>query len=178
VIEDHSWQAKAGAGFDRAQFVVDWEQRQVTCPAGKQSISWLPHTYPASGWQWEARFSARDCTPCAFRPQCTRRKSEPRILGLQNQAEYEALERMRQHQRTAEFRQQYAARAGIEGTHEQAIRRCGLRQCRYVGMAKTHLQHLLTAAAINLVRMAEWWAGRAPAQTRRSAFRKLQPQAA
>lgn len=178
VIEDHSWQAKAGAGFDRAQFVVDWEQHRVTCPAGKQSISWLPHTYPASGWQWEARFSARDCTPCAFRPQCTRRKSEPRILGLQNQAEYEALERARQQQRTEEFRQRYAARAGVEGTHAQAIQRCGLRQCRYVGMAKTHLQHLLTAAAINLVRITDWWAGRAPAQTRRSAFRKLRPQAA
>jgi hypothetical protein len=38
---------------------------------------------------------------------------------------------------TAEFTAQYAQRAGIEGTQSQAIRRCGLRQCRYVGHAKT-----------------------------------------
>ncbi|MGH9914020.1 MAG: transposase [Pyrinomonadaceae bacterium] len=52
---------------------------------------------------------------------------------------------------TQEFQQQYAARAGIEATHEQAIRCCGLRQSRYIGMAKTHLQHVLTETAINVV---------------------------
>ena len=72
------------------------------------------------------------------------------------------------------FRASYAARAGIEGTHAQAIRRCGLRRCRYVGLAKTHLQHVLTAAAINLVRVAEWLAGTPVARTRCSRFAALQ----
>ena len=58
-----------------------------------------------------------------------------------------------------EFRSRYAARAGIEGTHEQANRLCGLRRCRYIGEAKAHLQHLLTAVALNVVRLSEWWAG-------------------
>jgi IS5 family transposase len=47
-------------------------------------------------------------------------------------------------------------RAGIEATHGQAVRRCGLRRCRYIGLAKTHLQHLISAAAINLARIANW----------------------
>jgi hypothetical protein len=46
VADDPSWQARAGTGFDKAQFHVDWEQQVVTCPIGKQSISWLPNTYP------------------------------------------------------------------------------------------------------------------------------------
>ena len=39
----------AAEGFDKAHFVVDWEAQSVTCPAGKQSLSWLPCTKPQSG---------------------------------------------------------------------------------------------------------------------------------
>jgi hypothetical protein len=42
VAEDPGWQAREGTGFDKSQFVVDWERQVVTCPAGKQSISWHP----------------------------------------------------------------------------------------------------------------------------------------
>jgi hypothetical protein len=55
----------------------------VTCPAGKQSLSWLPNTYPKNGCTWEARFARKDCTPCALRARCTKAKAEPRIIGLQ-----------------------------------------------------------------------------------------------
>jgi hypothetical protein len=57
VADDPSWQARAGTGFDKAQFRVDWDQQVVTCPMGKQSISWLPNTYPKNGMTWEARFA-------------------------------------------------------------------------------------------------------------------------
>ena len=174
VAEDPCWQAREGTGFDKSQFVVDWDRRVVTCPAGKQSISWHRHTYPASGMAFEARFARQDCTPCASRERCTRAKLEPRIVGLQVREQYEALQAARKRQTTPEFQQQYAARSGIEATHEQAIRRCGLRRSRYIGLAKTHLQHLLTASAINLVRLGEWFAGHSPRTTRRSRFAALQ----
>jgi len=174
VAEDPGWQARAGTGFDKSQFVVDWERHVVTCPAGKQSISWHPHTYAASGMAFEARFARQDCTPCAFRARCTRAKIEPRIVGLQVREQYEALQAARKRQKTKEFHQQYAARSGIEATHEQAVRRCGLRRSRYIGLAKTHLQHLITATAINVVRLGEWLAGIAPAATRCSRFAALQ----
>ena len=86
---------------------------------------------------------------------------------------FEALQGARRHQKTEAFRVNYATRAGIEGTHAQAINRCGLRRCRYIGLAKTRLQHVLTAAAINLVRVAEWCAGTSIAQTRCSRFAAL-----
>lgn len=174
MAEDPGWQAREGTGFDKSQFVVDWERQMVTCPASKQSISWHPHTYPASGMAFEARFARQDCTPCAFRARCTRAKIEPRIVGLQVREQYEALQTARKRQTTKEFHQQYAARSGIEATHEQAVRRCGIRRSRYIGLAKTHLQHLMTATAINLVRVSEWLAGISPAATRCSRFAALQ----
>lgn len=171
------WQARVVGGLTKAAFKVDWEREVVTCPAGKESISWLPNTWPENGMVFEARFGRRDCTPCALRPLCTRAKREPRIIGLQAREHFEALQGARRHQETEAFRTSYAARAGIEGTHAQAIRRCGLRRCRYIGLAKTRLQHVLTAAAVNLVRVAEWFAGTPVAKTRCSRFAALQLEA-
>jgi transposase len=175
VADDPSWQARSAEGFDKSHFQVDWERKVVTCPAGKQSVSWLPSTYPQNGMQWEVRFSRQDCGPCPFRAQWTRAKVEPRLIGLQEREHYEALQARRQQQKTEEFQKQYAARAGVEGTHAQAIQRCGLRQCRYLGIAKVHLQHVLTAAALNLVRIADWWTDTRRAAARRSRFAALRP---
>ena len=94
-------------------------------------------------------------------------------MGLQDREQYEALQEARKRQTTEEFRQQYAPRAGIESTHAQGIRRSGLRQTRYIGLAKTHLQHLATAAALNFVRLGEWLAGTPRARTRCSSFAAL-----
>jgi transposase len=113
------------------------------------------------------------CTPCTHRAQCTRAKKEPRLLGLQAREQYEALQAARQRRATDAFAQQYAPRAGIESTQAQRIRRCGLRQARYRGLARTHLQHLATAAALNVVRLGEWFAGTPRAKTRCSPFAAL-----
>src|SRR5271168_5350242 len=77
--------------WDRPQFLVDWDRQVVTCPAGKQSISWLPNTWPENGMMFEARFARKDCTPCAQRSRRTRAKNEPGIIGLQAREHYEAL---------------------------------------------------------------------------------------
>jgi transposase len=174
VADDPSWQARSGDGFTKAQFAVDWDQQVVTCPEGKQSISWLPNTYPKNGMAFEARFARKDCTPCSMRSRCTRSQHEPRLIGLQTRENYEALQSARRHQTTEEFQKNYAARAGIEGTHAQAISRCGLRRCRYIGLAKTQLQHLITATAVNLIRIADWLTAAPTAKTRRSRFAALQ----
>ncbi len=76
-------------------------------------------------------------------------------------------------EQTADYAKQYARRAGIEGTISQGVRACGLRRSRYVGLAKTHLGHVLTAAAINFRRVADWLAGVPASTTRRSAFALL-----
>jgi transposase len=175
VADDPSWQAHTSDGFDKTAFAIDWDRRIVTCPAGKRSLSWSPHTYAKNDMAFEVRFSRKDCTPCPLRARCTRAKREPRIIRLQARDQHEALRAARERQATPTFRERYAARAGIESTHAQAVRRCGLRYSRYLGLAKTHLQHVVTAVAVNLVRLAEWWAGWAKAPTRRSHFAALNP---
>ncbi len=64
-------------------------------------------------------------------------------------------------------------RSEIEGTISQGVRMSGVRRGRYVGEEKTHLQHLATAAAINLLRVSDWLDERPHAKTCQSRFERL-----
>nr|WP_214319972.1 transposase [Nonomuraea sediminis] len=59
----------------------------------------------------------------------------------------------------------------------EAVQGFGLRRSRYRGTAKTHLQHLLIAAAMNLTRLDAWLTGTRLAPTRTSHFAALRPAA-
>ena len=92
--------------------------------------------------------------------------------------EHIALQAARQRQKTPEFIGTYALRAGVEATISQAVRGFGLRRSRYFGQAKTQLQHVASAAAMNLVPLVLWISGDALAPTKRSHFSRLiRPQA-
>ncbi len=67
----------------------------------------------------------------------------------------------------------YAKRAGIEGTLSQGVRAFELRRSRYFGQAKTRLQHIATAVAINIDRLINWLDETLRAQTRVSRFKAL-----
>src|SRR6266496_5031533 len=74
-------------------------------------------------------------------------------------------------------RRQYATyAAGVEGTFTQGNHHSDLRHARYIGLAKVHLQHLITAIALNLVRAIAWLSEVPRAQTRTSAFAALMVQ--
>ncbi len=83
------------------------------------------------------------------------------------------LERVRIEQATDEWKDRYAARAGVEGTIHQAVSTTGARRTRYVCLAKTHLAHVLTAAAINLILLDAWWNDTPLARTRTSRLTAL-----
>lgn len=55
----------------------------------------------------------------------------------------------------------------------QGVRAFDMRRSRYLGLSKTHLQHVGIAAAINLVRIVAWLDGDPLAPTRVSAFERL-----
>ncbi|MEU8137799.1 transposase [Streptodolium elevatio] len=63
--------------------------------------------------------------------------------------------RLRREQRTDAWRRHHAIRIGCEATISEPVRAHGLRHCRYRGHAMTHVQHVLTAAGTNLVRLSE-----------------------
>ncbi len=148
VLSDNSWQAKAGKGFDVAHFQLDWQNEVATCPQGHHSSRWS-----RAGERIEVVFAPEVCAGCPVRNDCTRSQTTGRVLHLRPQAAHSALQARRQEQQTSEFRKQYALRAGIEGTLSQGVRGMGLRRARYDGLHKTHLQHVLIAVAINLVRI-------------------------
>jgi transposase len=172
---DHKWQAASGQGFDAAHFAIDWELQHATCPAGKTSSSWTPAIDHQQNEVIKIKFSAQDCGPCPHRLHCTRSQTpQPRrTITVRPQEAYEALRAGRARERTPEFPALYAKRAGIEGTISRGIRRCRLRRTRYIGLARVHLAHVLTAVAINFLRLGEWFADVPRATTRSSPYMRL-----
>jgi transposase len=167
---DYKWQARAATGFDAGSFRIDWQKGQATCPEGCTSLSWTPAVDKRSNEVVKIKFSMRDCQPCRSRAECTRAKR--RTITVRRQDQYCALRGAREREKTVEYETEYRRRAGIEGTLSQGVRACGLRRSRYIGAAKTHLQHVLTAAAINFLRVANWLAEVPLAQTRQTSFIK------
>lgn len=41
IAENRSWQTRQKDGFAAAQFVIDWEAKQATCPQGKTRVGWF-----------------------------------------------------------------------------------------------------------------------------------------
>ena len=168
ALSDNSWQAKAGKGLDVAHFQLDWPSQQATCPQGQTSSRWS-----RAGERIEIVFAPEVCACCPVRRDCTRSQTTGRVLHLRPQAAHSALQARRYEQQTSEFRKLYATRAGIEGTLSQGVRSMGLRRARYDGLHKTHLQHILTAVAINLVRIDAVLTQTPRGKTRRSHFARL-----
>jgi len=179
IKADKSWQSKDEKAYSLDCFSIDWEAKTVTCPQGQTTKYWKP-TQDAHGNDIICiRFSRSGCRNCEVRSLCTRSEKESRSLTLRGEkAQHQAIQEARKQQKTDEWKKRYDKRAGVEGTFSQGIRRFGLRQARYIGLTKTHLQHIFTAAAINVVRVDNWLEGRPLAKTRISRFKAIQPKAA
>jgi hypothetical protein len=161
------WQ-RHGGGLTVDAFRVDWRRREVTCPAGQTSSTW--RTY--DGAAVETGRGRDPYVKVRFAPSvCGSRRG--RQLMLHPQAEQEALAAARAHHASRRGRRAYAIRSGIEGTVSQAVQALNLRRARYRGLAKTHVQAVATAAALNAARLSAWLAGRPLAPTRTSHFARL-----
>jgi transposase len=151
--ENRSWQKKAGQGFSKDDFNFDWETRIATCPMSQTSYPWKDGHNEFGTKIIYVQFRPKDCQQCSSRPLCTKAKKTGRKLILQPQEHHEALQQMRMFMASEEARDLYRQRAGIEGTLSQGIMSMGLRHTRYRGLKKTHLQHVATAAAMNVARV-------------------------
>jgi transposase len=175
VKKDARWQAHHEEGFVLSDFQIDWEKRTVVCPQGKVSRAWSEQSnayYPLLN---QIKFRASDCNPCPVRNRCTRSKRDPRYLGVLPQRHHEALQQARKEQKNAEFWKKYAKRSGIEGTISQGVRAFDLRCARYIGLAKTNLQMVVTALAINIYHLFNWAMETPHSLTRISHFARLAP---
>jgi transposase len=162
----NQWQSKNPDAFDTDAFAVDWDTLTAVCPQGRRN------TWSGTGTDRHGKprvmftFSMTDCTPCPVRSRCTRAKTAARTVTLRPREQHELLRGLRAEQQTERWRKRYAARSGIEGTISQAVRAFDLRRCRYKGLAKTRVQNILIATAVNLTRLDAWFAGKPLGRTR------------
>jgi transposase len=155
LLADNSAQARAGAGYARADFTVDYDARTVTCPQGRTAATWIPVTQHGRD-AIVATFSAASCVPCPARGLCTAGRRRQLSLPPRDLAEAQAAARAAE--TTTGFQADYARRAGVEGTMHQAASH-GARRARYRGLPKTRLDHIYMACALNLLRLEAYWTG-------------------
>lgn len=159
VLLDHSRQARAAEGFDASAFTIDWKYQQVTCPMGQASSSWSPCLQRGRPMT-VVKFARSTCSLCPARDQCTSGRQGYRQLSLHPRALTEVLRTTRSEQTGRDWQADYALRSGIEGTIRQAVAVTDNRRARYRGLAKTHLEHVYSAVALNILRLYAWWHGR------------------
>src|SRR6266699_1061101 len=162
TLKNYWYQAETG--YDITHFSIDWETETVTCPQDHLSSSWTPAQDAKGKLVIKVKFSQTDCKACSSRASCT--GTTRRTLTLQPRERMQALFAARQPENTEIFKDTYRHRAGIEGVHSQGVRAMGLRRSRYLGLRKTHLDHVATATAMNIIQLTSWLRGEAPEQTR------------
>lgn len=172
---DYRWQAREQTGFAAAQFQIDWEQHQATCPQGKRSTSWTASVDRHKNEVIRIKFSSTDCRVCSQLSKCVRSKKRypRRMLSIRHEHQHEALQAARQREGTKAFQKEYDRRAGIEATISRGVRTSRLRRTPYIGLKRTHLGHVLTAVGLNWLRLGEWLLEIPRAKTRRSPFTRL-----
>jgi len=175
LLADQSRQARAGAGYDRASFTIDFDTEQARCPQGKSSTWWNRVTQRGTD-AIAIKFAADTCRGCPARDQCTRSTSSKvgRQLTVPPREVHDAQLRTRATQNTPDWQSRYALRAGVEGTIAQAVAVTETRRARYRGLAKTGLEHVYSAVALNLIRLHAYWNGHALDRTRTSHLARLE----
>jgi transposase len=168
------WQAGTEGGLTNDKFVIDWGNKVVICPMNRRSKGWERQKTRRGKIVSKVWFDKKECDVCEVREKCTRGKVNGRTLRLLPKAEYELLKKRKEEQKGEDFGNKYKKRGGVEGAHSQGVS-LGLRRAKYRGMGKTKLQHLVTGAAMNIMRVMSWLLGVLPSATKVSSFALLAP---
>lgn len=158
MLADTSPQARAGEGFDRTGFTIDWDAQTVCCPQGRTSACWTPAVQRGTE-VIVVKFAGEVCQTCPVKAKCTTAARGGRQLTLRPRPIQQALDTARAEQVTTGWQRRYARRAGVESTIAQATKVTNVRRARYRGLPKTRLDHNVKAAALNLIRLDAWWNG-------------------
>jgi hypothetical protein len=137
----------ATGGFTKDRFVIDLEQRTVTCPAGQ--VATIRHRSDGSGI---ARFSPH-CGPCPLRSACTKSRAGRSVAINQHEA---ILQIARAEQRDPLWLATYRAnRPLVERKIAHLVRRgWGGRRARTRGLKRVATDLDTRASAINWARLA------------------------
>jgi len=136
-----------------ADFAADEAGQVTACPLGQASVSVRPQ-----GERITALFPAAVCAGCPRRPDCPVKRGKSHYRLVYTPAARRASQR-RAREETAEFREAYRFRSGIEGTISQLDRRTGFKRLRVRGLVRVRFCLYLKALGLNIRRVAAVLAG-------------------
>lgn len=102
-----------------------------------------------------AVFSAAHCSQCEFLPICPVKRQKGGNYRLRYKRTDMATSRRRQEQETADFKERYKIRSGIEATISEADRVTGLKRVWTRGKERVTLSVYMKALAINIKRFVQ-----------------------
>jgi hypothetical protein len=132
------------------RFKYDGKQKVVRCPGGKVLRR---SSYNSKHWVYRAR--AADCRACSLRSRCFSEKGSARTIVVSHG--YESLLRARRRRvrwNSREFELYNRHRWRAEGAHGEAKTQHGLGRAARRGLWNVAIQSYLTAAVMNLKRLA------------------------
>ena len=136
-------------------FKYDAKNKIVKCPAGKTLTR---RTENKQGWVY--RSTAKDCCNCPLKKRCLSDNVKSRTIMISNGYQAMLRARRRHRQPDKKFVTTYSRhRWKIEGMHGEAKTQHGLRRAVRRGLANVKIQAYLTAAVINLKRLATFAGG-------------------
>ncbi|MFE9939976.1 transposase [Streptomyces hirsutus] len=138
-------------GFDRDDFHIDFDRRQVTCPRGQVSSSWhglYPTSSSTAAPLIVAKFTKGQCQPCPDRSRCTTSRESARNVGFprENSATCKPASAPSSRRLTGRPATRSAPEWRAPSMSSPTDTACVT--AYYRGQPKAHLQHVLTAIAI------------------------------
>ncbi|WP_327286786.1 transposase [Streptomyces sp. NBC_01198] len=137
-------QFRKGTVFHREVFTIDWDAQQVTCSQGKVSRV-VDTALPRALRQRRVLTGRLPAMPSEGRLYPHRRPEGllPPARSLRHPV------RVTDRAADPEMLSRYALRAAIESTISEFVNGHGMHKRRYRSEEKTHVQHVLTAIAVN-----------------------------
>lgn len=145
-----------GKGLSLDDFTLDDSGKIVACPAGHGPVS------VRSKKRFSAAFSLDDCRACPQQGHCPVKPGK-KAAYLRYSTKEVRLARRRINERTAQFRDKYRFRAGVEATMSEYDRRTGVKKLRVRGLKAVSYAAIMKAIGLNIRRAvaSKLW-GKAP----------------
>jgi hypothetical protein len=133
-----------------ADFTVDDQGWIVSCPRGM-----TPARMKKNKGSYSAAFTPAVCCECPDVKQCPVNKGKKAYYYRYKEKDLR-LARRRQYENTADFKEKYRFRAGVEATMSEFDRRTGVKHLRVRGMKAVRFAAVMKAVGINILRASRF----------------------
>jgi len=143
--------------FTKDDFTYDPAKDSLTCPAGCVATHYKRDIVHRKDQERKGRtfqFAYKQCSQCELRTLCFTSNSKVHGRAVHISYYEPFVHQMKQRMESEEGKEAYRKRYKIEHKVADLARYCGMRYCRYRGIAKARMHTLLAAIAANVKRMA------------------------